>query len=343
MPKADFNCLATMIGTMPQTDAVEACEQTLQYLKDIPAWPQLPKRSFLENMDIQFSQGFPGAVIKDEKVYVDRAKDLNQPLEMLYSAYLENNFAKYPVTEEYAAGLYQFLTYTDISVKAVKGQIAGPVTWGMTVTDNDRRAVAYDEVLVDAGAKLLKLKAEWMESELRRISKNTIIFVDEPYLTSFGSSYFSLSREKVISLLEEVFSGIQGFKGVHCCGNTDWSLVLSTSLDILSFDAYGYAESLTLYPEAVKKFVNRGGAIAWGIVPNDEASLQKETASSLFDRLGEALAPFTRKGVDIPFRQLINQGLLTPACGLLRLTPAASGTALELLSNLSEKVRSKYS
>jgi methionine synthase II (cobalamin-independent) len=343
MPKADFNCLGTMIGTMPQTNAADACKQTLQFLKDIPAWPQLPKRSFLENMDIQFSQGFPGVVIKDEKIYVDRAKDLNPPLEALYSAYLENNFAKYPVTADYAAGLQQFLTYRDISVKAVKGQIAGPITWGMTVKDNDKRAVAYDDVLIDACAKLLKLKAAWMENELQRISNNTIIFIDEPYLTSFGSSYFSLSREKVVSLMEEVFSGIKGFKGVHCCGNTDWSLVLSTSLDILSFDAYGYAESLTLYPEAVKKFISRGGGIAWGIVPNEETVLQKETVNSLFDRLGETIAPFTRKGIDIPFRQMINQGLLTPACGLLRLTPEAAGQALELLSDLSEKIRSKYS
>jgi hypothetical protein len=343
MSRSDFNCLSTMIGTMPQTNAIDACGQTLQYLKDIPAWPQLPNRSFLENMYVQFSQGFPGVVIENEKIYVDRTKEINKPLEALYCAYLENDFGKYPITADYAAGLHQFLTYSDISVKAVKGQIVGPITWGMTVKDNDQRAVAYDDVLADACAKHLKLKAEWMEKELRRISKNTIIFVDEPYLTSFGSSYFSLSKEKVVSSLEEVFSGIKGIKGVHCCGNTDWSLLLDTSLDILSFDAYGYAESLTLYPEAVKNFIKRGGVIAWGIVPNDEAVLQKETASSLLDRLGETIAPFTRKGVDIPFRQMISQGLLTPACGLLRLTPEASGTALELLNNLSEKVRSKYS
>jgi hypothetical protein len=343
MPKAEFNCLPTMIGSMPQTDAAEACKQVLHYLKDIPAWPQLSRRSYLESIYAQYSQGFPGLVIQDGKIWVDRSQNYDKALEELYSAYLENNIDKFPISPDYAAGLHQFLTYSSLSVRAVKGQVVGPLTWGMTVTDNAKRPVAYDEVLADACAKLLKLKASWMERELRRISKNTLIFVDEPYLTSIGSSFFALSREKAIALLEEVFSGIRGWKGVHCCANTDWAMLLGTSVNILSFDAYNFAESLTLYPREVKGFLERGGAIAWGIVPNETEALKKESVGSLQDRLEESMAPFTRKGIEIPFRQLITQGLLTPSCGLDRLSPEAAGQVLELLSTLSEKVRSRWS
>jgi methionine synthase II (cobalamin-independent) len=342
MPGVEFKCLPTIIGSMPQKDAAEACRQILHYLKDIPAWPQLPKLSFMENMYVQFSQGFPGVVVRDNKIFVDRSGDINGPLEQLYSAYLENKVDKFPVTRDRASGLYEFLAHKDLPVKAVKGQIVGPVTWGMTVTDNDGRAIAYDDVLADACARLLKLKAAWMERELKEVSRNTLIFVDEPYLSSYGSSFFALNKEKVVSLIEEVLSGISGLKGVHCCGNTDWSLLLGTRLDILSFDAYGYAESLTLYPQEVKKFISRGGVIAWGIVPNEESLLAKETVASLKDRLENALAPFSRQGTDIPFRRLIAQGLLTPSCGLDRLSPEAAGVALELLSRLSEKVREKW-
>jgi methionine synthase II (cobalamin-independent) len=135
--------------------------------------------------------------------------------------------------------------------------------------------------------------------------------------------------------------GIKGLKGVHCCGNTDWSVLLGTSVDIVSFDAYNYAQSLSLYPSEVKSLLDRKGAIAWGIVPNDEPSLTKETAASLKDRLEEAMAPFTRKGV--PFRQLIGQGLLTPSCGLASLdTTEAAARALELLAELSQMIRKRY-
>ena len=337
----EFGCLPTIIGSMPHTDPAEACALVSHHLKDIPAWPQLPKRSFKENMYAQFSEGFPGITVTADKVYVDRSQDLDKPLEKLYAAYLDNDVDKYPISPDYAAGLHSFLGLTNLSPLAVKGQVTGPVTWGLTVADNEGKAIIYDDVLADAMAKFLRLKAGWQEKELSQISKNTIIFVDEPYMASFGSVSVPLSKEKVVSLLDEVLGGIKGLKGVHCCGNTDWSVLLSTKIDILSFDAYNYAQSLSLYPSEVKSFLDRKGNIAWGIVPNDELLLAKETAASLKDRLEEAMAPFTRKGV--PFKQLIEQGLLTPSCGLAPLnTTDAAGRALELLAELSAKIRKRY-
>ena len=341
MTDIEFGCRPTIIGSMPHTDPSEACAQINHYLKDIPAWPQLPKRTFLENMCVQFSQGFPGAVVKEDSLYIDYSQDLDKPLEQLYTAYLENNVDKYPVSPDYAAGLHAFLALKNLSPLVVKGQITGPVTWGLTVTDNSRRAIIYDDMLSDALTKLLRLKAGWQEKALSQISKNTIIFVDEPYMASFGSVAVPLSKERVISLLEEVFGGISGLKGIHCCGNTDWSVLLDTTVDILSFDAYHYAQSLSLYPSEVKKFLGRKGTIAWGIVPSDEEALAKESVASLKDRLEEAMAPFTRQG--IPFKQLIKQGLLTPSCGLAALaTEESSARALELLAELSAEIRKHY-
>jgi methionine synthase II (cobalamin-independent) len=337
----EFNCLPTAIGSMPHTDPAEACAQILNHLKEIPCWPQLPKRSFKENMNAQFSEGFPGAVLKEDSLYIDRTQDMSKPLEKLYTAYLENDSDEYPVSPDYAAGLHSFLGLTNLKPLAVKGQLTGPVTWGLSVTDSDGKAIIYDDVLGEVVAKFLKLKAGWQEKELSKISPNTIIFIDEPYLASFGSVSVPLSGEKVVSLLDEVLAGINGLKGVHCCGNTDWSVLLSTKIDILSFDAYNYAQSLSLYPEEVKSFLGRNGVIAWGIVPNDGQSLAKETVASLKDRLEEAMAPFTRKGV--PFKQLIEQGILTPSCGLAALdTTEASAHALELLAELSAKIRKRY-
>ena len=343
MPDVEFGCLPTVIGSMPHTDPQAACSLVTRYLKDIPAWPQLPNRSFLENMCAQFSPGFPGVVVEENEksIHIDRSQDLDKPLEKLYAAYLENDVDQYPVSPEYAAGLHSFLALTNLSPRAVKGQITGPITWGTTVTDDSQRAIIYDETLADAAAKLLRLKAGWQEKALSEISRNTIIFVDEPSMAAFGSVAMLVSKEKVISLLEEVFGGISGLKGVHCCGNTDWSILLDTSTDILSFDAYNYGQSLSLYPTEAKKFLDRKGAIAWGIIPNDEESLAKESVASLKDRLEEAMAPFTRK--DIRFKQLVQQGLLTPSCGLAPLASnEAVARALELLAELSEMIRRRY-
>ena len=341
MPDVEFGCLPTAIGSMPHTDPQAACEAISHYLKDIPAWPQLPRRSFLENMYVQFSQGFPGVVVEENRIYVDRSRDVAKPLEALYAAYLENNIDKYPVSPDYAAGLHRFLALKDLSPRLVKGQITGPVTWGLTVTDENKRAIIYDDTLGDAVAKLLRLKASWQEKKLSQLSKNTIIFVDEPYMAAFGSVGVQLSKERIISLLEEVLAGISRLKGVHCCGNTDWSVLLDTSVDIISTDTYNYAQSLSLYPAEVKKFLDRGGTIAWGVILNEEQSVAKESVASLNDRLEEAMAPFTRKG--IRFKQLIEQGLLTPSCGLGSIaTEEAARRVLELLAELSIRIRKRY-
>ncbi len=340
MADFEFNCLPTIIGSMPHTDPAAACAQVLRYLKDIPAWPQLPRRSFKENMNAQFSEGFPCVRLTGDRLRFDRTPDLDEALEKFYTAYLEEDIDKYPTTAAYAAGLHAFLGSQGLKPPMVKGQITGPLTWGLSVTDSEGKAILYDDVLGDAVAKFLRLKAAWQEKQLSYISPNTIIFVDEPYMASFGSVAVPLSKEKVASLLEEVFRGIKGFKGVHCCGNTDWSVILETSLDILSFDAYNYAPSLSLYPKEVQRFLSRKGVIAWGVVPNDSPSLRKENVAALKDRLEEAMLPFTRNG--LAFKQLVAQSIITPSCTLASLeSPDASAHALELLAELSKIMRSK--
>jgi methionine synthase II (cobalamin-independent) len=149
-----------------------------------------------------------------------------------------------------------------------------------------------------------------------------------------------IPEENVPILLGEVIKGIKGTKGLHCCGNTNWSVLLDTKIDILSFDAYNYASSLSTHSDKVKSFLEGGGNIAWGIVPNEEEALAKESLPSLRDRLEEAMAPFTRDGVK--FRQLVAQGLITPSCGLESLSPEAASQALELTAKLSQDLRNRY-
>jgi len=344
MTKLEPNLLPLHVGSLPHTDPQAACELVLRYFPDIPAWPQLPRRDFLENMYVQFSEGFPGVVIEDGRIYVDRTKDLDPALERLYLAYLENDLTYGTLSRDYAAGLTVFLQkLSAISYQplAIKGQVTGPISWGLTVVDQNRRPVLYDDILADALAKHLRLKAVWQEQGLSKLAPTTIMFVDEPYMSAFGSAHISLNRDQVIMLLEEVFAGITGLKGIHCCGNTDWSLLLSTSAEIISFDTYNYAQAFSLYAGEVRDFLRRGGIIAWGIVPaDDEQALMNETVESLVARLHEAMNLLVRKG--IPFGDLINSSLITPSCGLRTLSEEAAERAFELTAGVSETMRERY-
>lgn len=332
---------ATAVGSMPHTDPIAACELVRQYLPEIPAWPQLPKRDPRESIYAQFSRDFPGAAIHDGHVVVDRSGDLSPELERLYTRYLERDFDAIAMGADESAGMSQFATSDWSSARAVKGQVMGPISWGLTVTDQSRRSILYDDVLADAVAKHLHMHAVWQERELRKLSPQTIVFVDEPYLASFGSAYVAVERDQVIGLIEEVFAGLQGLKGIHCCGNTDWALLLSTSLDILNFDAFNFAETLSLYPGAVRAFLDRGGMIAWGIVPvaSDEAVMAM-TADDLVARLDAALKLIAAKGV--PLDAMLSASLVTPACGMGTLSELAAERALELVAQVSQKMKDKY-
>jgi len=337
--KFEFGCLPTAIGSMPHTNSGEACSIVMKCLPDIPVWPQLPMRSPKENMIIQFSEGFPGVVIDGDKIHIEPSANFESELEQIHIDCEQDNAREYGISTECAAGLHAFLSKATGN-KIVKGQVTGPITWGLRVTSQDGLGILYDETLAETAAKFLRLKASWQENTLREISPNTIIFVDEPYLVSLGSVFTPIPEEKVPALLEEVLRGIKGTKGLHCCGNTNWSVLLDTPIDILSFDAYNYASSLSTHSDKVKSFLESGGNIAWGIVPNEEEALAKESLSGLRDRLEEAMAPFTRDGVK--FRQLIAQGLITPSCGLESLSPEAASQALELTAKLSHDLRSRY-
>jgi methionine synthase II (cobalamin-independent) len=116
--------------------------------------------------------------------------------------------------------------------------------------------------------------------------------------------------------------------------------VLQTSLDILSFDAYNYAETLALYPAEVNSFLNRGGVIAWGIVPNEEQALNKETKASIVDRLEGAMKLLSKKGIS--YDTIKSQCLITPSCSLASISIKAAAGALELTSAVSADFRKKH-
>jgi len=337
--KIEFGCLPTAIGSMPHVDPQEAIRLVVRYLSEVPAWPQLPRRAHTENMYAQFSEGFPGVLLDDSShLSLDRTQDLDSGLEKLHLSYLDHNPDGYDISREYAAGLHTFLEAKGAPL-AVKGQVTGPISWGLSMIDQGRYAI-YDDGLAEAMARHLALKAGWQEQALSEVCQTTIIFVDEPYLTSLGSAFVSLPAEKVSGLLAQTLAGIRGLRGVHCCGSTDWSLVLGLPIDILSFDTYNYAGSLAAYTDEVQKFLSRGGTVAWGAIPNDEESLSSERIASLRERLEEALAQFVSP--HLTFRQLARQSLITPACGLATLSYDAAEQVLGYLRDLSADMRTRY-
>jgi hypothetical protein len=183
---------ATVIGSWPFTDSGKATRLVLEKLPALPAWPQLPRIGFLENMYVQFSEGMPRVVVDEAagRIHFNTAGDFFSDIQAVYEEFLAGRWDRFAISEAYAHGLYRFreLAGKNGRMKAVKGQLIGPVSFGLTVTDQDKRLILYNEQLADAILKACVAKAAWHVLFLKGFADNVVIFIDEPYLVSFGSA-----------------------------------------------------------------------------------------------------------------------------------------------------------
>jgi len=334
----------TSVGSLPYKDSKFACEKILKVFKEIPFWPQLIKRSFAENMYVQFSEKLPGVVVdsKEKRIYVDTQKDLSPELEKLYEKFLQNDLDFFAISRDHAEGLYELIEAVkkmSSKPKFLKGQITGPVSFGLTVTDDKRRSLFYNTEMKEAILKTLAMRVKWQIRKLKETGIDCIIIIDEPYLTSIGSSYVSLKKEDALLGLNEVISAIHqegAICGIHCCGNTDWAFLLNTDVDIVNFDAYNFYESISLYPKELEAFLTKGGLLAWGIVPNGKEVLE-ESDDSLVERFKNASKLLINKG--IKEKAILDSMLVTPSCGLGLADEHITTAVMDRLIGVSDKLR----
>ncbi len=326
----------TGIGSLPHTDPAEACKIVLDSV-DIPFWPQLPHRSFLELMVPQYSEGFPFVKIEGEHVSIIKG---DEPAVSIFYEAIANR-SGFPISPEHAAGFYSFIDILKKENKkftTLKGHITGPLTFTLSLTDNQKRPVYFDDELRELSLELLKGKASWQIDMLKPYAEKVLIFIDEPILSAIGTSaYLGVSNAEASRMLQEIVKHIKtsgGIAGIHCCGKADWPLILSSGIEVFNFDAYFYWDTLGIYPEEVKEFINNNGFIAWGVVPTSDA-IRGVTLEGLCEQLERGISSLERLGV--PREKLRQQSLLTPSCGTGSLEVKDALRVFSLLKDLRNR------
>jgi hypothetical protein len=335
---------ATGIGSVPFADPQETVALILESMPQIPYWPQMVQLGYLEDMTAQAARGLPGVKvdIANRTVAMDPDLPREEALARFYEVVLSGELAGFAFAEEDARGFFALLRTVASQGSpgpALKGQLSGPVTFTGVVKDPAGKPILYDRELTQAVCAGLARKVAWQAEQFRELGKEPVVFLDEPFLTGFGSAYLPISEDEVTAILtqtlEEVREAAAGpvSLGIHCCGNTDWSLLLKAPLDILSFDSYGYFESLCLYAEALSAYLARGGWLAWGLVPTNE-NIQHETPDTLWPRFK---AQATRLAEDLRWglKDILAQSLLTPACGMGYLSQDDGRRVLTFLKELN--------
>jgi methionine synthase II (cobalamin-independent) len=326
--------MITGIGSFPFTSVDETIDLIFSTCKGIPFWPQLPKRSLLENMYTTFLEGVPCIVSDEEKNTIFMDTEGTDGIEEFYENVASDNVGAFAVSERYAPGFYRFLERLreiEDGLQFIKCQVTGPFSMGLGLKDEKDKPVIYNFAFYDIIKKALHMKAKWMIKTIQSAypGVDIIIFFDEPYMVSFGSAYISIPREEVIASLNEVVEDLPARRGIHVCGNTDWSVPFQSDIDIVNYDAFSYLDTVFYFNEDLKEFLDRGGWIAPGVVPSSPEVMQ-ETPDTVRDRAAsfvEKIASVTAPDMD--------SILFTTSCGLGSLTEEEARRAMELLRQIA--------
>jgi len=348
--------LATGIGSLPHKNADEALDLIFSCCPQIPFWPQLPKRDIREGMVVQFSEGLP-CLEMTENGLVFNPEDRDKKLQEFYSHIIDGGDIDYfRISPDYAQGLYAFKKRlqslkeskpSDFArIKHLKLHITGPFTFAASIKDEKGVAVLHDSVLMQAISEGLALRMLWQIRQFEEFGKKIIVFIDEPYLGCFGSAYTPINREDVVRVFSELTNKLRSqggmmLIGVHCCGNTDWSIFTDVRLiNIISFDAFSFLDRLLLYADDLKEFFTQGRALCWGIVPTQEFDAT-QTAQKLLQRIEQGISALVKKGLDR--QKALEDLLISPSCGLGTLDIIKSAAVFKLLGETASAIRQSFS
>jgi hypothetical protein len=344
--------LATLIGSLPVADHAKGLELINRYTPEIPLWPQLPGNP-KEGMLVQFMEGMIG-LIEGERTYFDTSGDFDEKLLPFFEEFLAVDGdpealmnSRFAISRERAGGLYLLRDKANSSgrAEAVKGQITGPFTTLTGLQDQDKRLGYYNPSLREMIVQGLAMKGAWQVNFLKQTGLPVLIFIDEPALAGLGSSSFiTISQEDIAQDLNQVAAAIRGaggLAGVHVCANTEWNLLLNGDIDIISFDAYNFFDRFITCRDGIHSYLERGGIIAWGIVPTaEEEQILAETSESLVARWEKQAAELGTDRWDLA--AILAQSLITPSCGTGSLAPQLAEKVLALTSEVSATLRHRH-
>lgn len=337
----DFGFMATGIGSVPFLEVEATCREIVRLFPHMPFWPQFVKRSYLEDMSVQYSEGLPFLEVNEEKrsLAVSNIGERESELVGFYERFLSGDLDSFAISESYAPGLYALMASLN-EVKSdetqyIKGQTVGPITFTSGILGLDGRPVIHDPELSEAFVRGLAIKALWQVKMLEKSGRRPVIFLDEPSLSGFGSAFSSIQRQDVVDKLQLMISYLKDnsdcLVGIHCCGNTDWPMIMAANPDIINFDAFEFIEHFLLYPDGIARFLKSGGTIAWGIVPTSSFT-GCEPLKDLLKKVGGGIKKIGEEGLSP--RTIVQRSIFTPSCGMGSMTPSDAHSAMGLLARL---------
>ena len=333
------NLLTTAMAVMPQKDVGEALALSLTL--DVPFWPQLPNLNYYEDMYVQAAEHFPGIVLNlEEKTLRFSMDGFIAEFEDTMSRF--DTPAYFDISEQYSQVYHRFLAEDLTDRPAIRGQLEGPVSFGFNVLDQDNRPILFDDSIRPFMFEFMAKRLNVQLARLKERNANAFMFIDEPGLQFIFSALSGYGEQKAKGDLDAFFATVDGPRGIHLCGNPDWDFLLGLDMDVLSMDIYTNAEIFSTCAGSIRKFLERGGVIVWGIIPTGFEAFSKESLGFLGMKLEGIWQHLCKKGLDLDY--LLSRSMLSPATCCL-VNPDGGQTVAKsfaMVNHLSRMLREKY-
>ncbi len=338
--------MATVLGLVPHRNVEEACQLMIQNFPEAPYVPRVTRslRMFFERT--------PCLKIDREKRELSfELSGRENELVEFYDRYLSKDLDYFAISPELNPSLYKlaemFRERPWPELKLIHFMVPGLYSLGISVKDESGAPALYNDTLRDVMVKQLAMTARWRQREIKELFPGvpTLLHLTEPGLGVYSSAGGTMSWDVIKNAINEVIEGIDGITGIHCCDNFDWSLLMKTNIDLINFDAYHYGNTMSLYTEQLKRFLERGGMISWGIVPTTGASagvadIENENPCSLVGRLEQMIQSVVDMGVDK--EMLLESSWITPSCGCATLSIELANRVYGFTREVSQRMRKKY-
>jgi hypothetical protein len=333
---------ATLLSMVPYDNMEKTAEVVLEHFPETIRLPVVT-RSFE-----WISEGMPCLEANWERgeFLMVPPEEREQEVIEFYEKVEQEDLDGFATTPKTAPFYYEMLERIKRSrppeLKWITFQVPGPIVLGDTLKQRNGNPAIHHETLRDMLIKTVNMKSRWMEKWIREEIPGVQVVCDqpEPTLVVFTSAGGSGSRDDIIQAINEGFSGVTSAAWVHCCSNIDWSLLTDADIDVINFDAYMYWDKLSLYAEELKRFLEEGGTVAWGIVPVVDEFLSKESVLTLLDKLEKGIDLLVQNGID---EELVaSSSWILPSCETVLLSPEKSDLAFSMTSEISRLMKKKY-
>ena len=284
------------------------------------------------------ADGFGGAIVVQDEMRFDR-EAAAEAISDLYLMYLQNR------TATRALDLHLFDTWPQREAQVRRAQavstvLMGPISLALRLLDDEDRPMLTDNTVVDALAKHLYLRLQWQRATVGRSAEVVLQWLYEPYLDVVGSPFCPLDWAGAWHVLGETFGSGSGVRGLWVSEATDLPALLEgqvvevVGLPLPSPDvAKGWALAL-------RGFIQRRGAIGWGLVPQTPEGLAHARIGRLSARFGEVLQALEAGG--LPVAEVVAASLIMPEDTLGDLEPAQAEEALAMTGQLAGMLRHSY-